>query len=670
MSINRLHIKLTTTIIIIFFASLAISYANIDYQEHDITPNTVFAEFNGGTITKADFDKELDNIPTMYRSRYTTSEGKENLLMSMITNEIFYLKALEMGIDTRPETQAKVQDNLTRFYALEYIRRNITNQVEVEKQEIIEYYQDYSRRFTEPANTTIKYIKVEDNESAINVSEQLDQGVDFIDLINRYSVNEYSKRNQGIIRNIRGSGYIQGVGREAELDNAIKEAPLEQWVGPIKTDIGYHFFKVIERIPEIVKPLEEVREQIVARLRPMREALLREEVKEDLMKKYDLSINENLLNTVNVTNITAEDDDLDQLIVDSNENELQITIRDVHSYFRQLSPQERSQMNNPAHIIRWLNSIVEHNLFAYEARVNNYEKYLMDDPDVQQVKRNTILRELFQELVLDYASASDEQIEKYYTENIASYTSDKHRTIQLFMFETNRNARKARRRIVRAIRNNDSDTIDEVIEGSLYTRNSGIITDVYSAEISQFKDNGRMAEAVWETNVGEVSSIKQNNEGNFFFVKIIEEFPSTVTPITEVKTQIRDLLSSSKRETRWIELQQELKQDFNVVTYPERVAVSFSANELFDLAEDALKRNRHHEALDYYNRIINIFRNNSDDYKALFMKAFLLAEDLNQEEEAVEYFKQLINEYPHADLHESAEFMIKSIQEDFKLFDD
>ena len=48
--------------------------------------------------------------------------------------------------------------------------------------------------------------------------------------------------------------------------------------------------------------------------------------------------------------------------------------------------------------------------------------------------------------------------------------------------------------------------------------------------------------------------------------------------------------------------------------------------------------------------------------KALFMEAYIKCENLGQKEEALELFRQMLDEYPKSDLADDAKFMMKTIE--------
>ncbi len=665
--INAIMNSKSLVLLLLTVLLLSLSHA----EQRIITEEAVFAEFEGGKITKADFDLEFEKIPVMYRSRYTSLEGQEDFLRSLVVNEIFYLEALERGIDQNPEIQQQILEAITPFYSRHFIRKEISEKVEVPEADVIEFYESNPGRFSTQPNTVIRYLKTHESEEAQEVKEGIESGEDFYDLMNKYSVNSHSKRNQGMIRDIRGNGYIRGVGRDEQLDNAIKEAPLNEWQGPLHTDVGYHFFKVTERQERELKPLEEVREQIIARLKPRVEHQLRQNIYQELKEKYEVELLENKLADIRINQIRPGSELLEEVVVNSPMNEFRLTLEDVHQHIQRISPQERAQLDNPEHLKRMIQGLLEQRLFGHEVVERGYQEELMQDPDVEHVKKIAVLRALYQEMVIDEVAASPEEIEQFYNQNLNNYRIRENISAQLFRFDSRGDARRAHREVRRALREEDQERINEVAARSLYSDNYGMIKSLSPDQIiPNLGEDQEILKTLWDTDQGELSRRRRDEDGKYFFVRVIEQNPESYRPLEEVEADIQNRLTAARREQRFAELQEDLLQKYRVNFNYDKLAHSITAKELFQLAEDALKRNRHHEAIEHYDRIIMIYNNNEDDYKAHFMKAFLYAEELQDDDKAVTLFEELLETYPHADLHESAEFMIKALRHGYDIFDD
>jgi len=79
------------------------------------------------------------------------------------------------------------------------------------------------------------------------------------------------------------------------------------------------------------------------------------------------------------------------------------------------------------------------------------------------------------------------------------------------------------------------------------------------------------------------------------------------------------------------------------------------------MAETAQKQNNYREAVHYYDQIIKDYANGRDDYKAWFMKAFVYAEDLKDNNKALQLYQEMLVKWPQGELNESAKFMIETL---------
>ena len=668
MEIKNQVVKIMMTVLcLLTLVTSGLLFAEERHQLED----TIFAEYRGGRITRADFDEEFQKIPLMYRSRFSNLAGQKELLNSIIISNLFYMKAQDLGVNQREDVKKAVEEGLREYYAMEFRQRDISDKVIIPQDEIRSHYDQNIDRFTESANTIIHYIMPEDNEQATLTKNALADGMDFIDVMNLYSTNSFSKRHQGVIRNIRGNGYIAGVGMDDTLDEAITNAPLNTWMGPLTTETGIHIFMVTERTPKRIKPLDEVRDEVISRLKPAEEIEMTENVYNQLKDKYGVQIHFDLLEGVNLMDPRTDPNKAQEMLVTANNPDLQMSIGGFLNHFRRFSQQEIAQVNNPQYRNETINNVVRTSLFAYEARMKGYSESMQNYPEAEQIRRNIVLTHLFNDLVVSQATPTRTDVEGHYQENLERYSVKESRTIQFFLFDNNRSARRARSNAVRAYRANNEEEISEIISGSLFTDNNGLIANIQrDPNIPRIGQDEQVFQTIWATKTNELSSIKRTADGNFFFVKVLDEIPARVIPLNEAEERITMQLTRELRERRWGELQEQLKEEYNLVTYMDRLAMMYSARELFDLAEESMKRNRHREAIQYYDQIVENYKNNDDDYKALFMKAFVMAEEMQNPQEAVKIFQSVIDNYPQGELHESAEYMIKSIEEGFDVFED
>jgi len=552
---------------------LTVSFA-IDIETRRISPDTVLAEYDGGTLIKADYDEEFRRLPLMFRARFSTSEGRREFLESIVINRICYLKAEELGIDRDPETFIKHRDDLKPFYASIYRREEIGKEV-----------------------------------------------------------------------------------REVEESTRIRERELKQ-----------------RKVNE-------------------------------LKRKYEVQIDQNRLASLDMLALTIDSDIFTEKIVTATLSELNISVGDLFVHYQTLSPyilnddmttdfsyynhyrflsrEEWAELNSPETIERLVNNIIEVNLFDYEAREMGYDEYLYDDPEreiiardpegsrfdlavfenpeVRQLRKHIILKTLFDRLVVDVADPTKEEIKEYYRNNIDDYSVDESRRLQIFVYDTEEEALRSREVVTQAVRESDEWTIIDMIRSSRYPQ---IVRAMQFVErnraLPYFGEDSKLYELIWNSAPGELSEVTRSDTGLYYFLTVIEHNPSHTYPLEQFEREITNTLTYQARTRRWQEVVRDLFEEYQVKLYPDKLFIILEADEYFALAEQAQNRGRYLEAIRHYNSIIEHHKNNEDDYRALFAKAFTYAGELGEKEKGIELFQQLINEYPTGELHESAEFMIET----------
>ena len=106
---------------------------------------------------------------------------------------------------------------------------------------------------------------------------------------------------------------------------------------------------------------------------------------------------------------------------------------------------------------------------------------------------------------------------------------------------------------------------------------------------------------------------------------VTESFPfDETTLVFKVMGKMFTTTDIWQSKLKFEEVTTELKAKYNVVKYENRLFVVLTAEEYFKLAEEAQKKRRFEDAIYYYNKVVQHYPNNQDDYKASFMIAFLM----------------------------------------------
>lgn len=135
------------------------------------------------------------------------------------------------------------------------LQYSIVNSVEVSDAEIEKYYNENKDRFTVEEQVEASHILVEDEETAKEILNKLNNGSDFAELAKEYSLDGSASRGGNL-----------GFFPRGRMVKPFEEAAFALQVGeisePVKTDFGYHIIKVTNRQEAKTLSLEESKEDI------------------------------------------------------------------------------------------------------------------------------------------------------------------------------------------------------------------------------------------------------------------------------------------------------------------------------------------------------------------------------------------------------------------------
>ncbi|MDY6915497.1 MAG: peptidyl-prolyl cis-trans isomerase, partial [Candidatus Cloacimonadota bacterium] len=294
------------------------------------------------------------------------------------------------------------------------------------------------------------------------------------------------------------------------------------------------------------------------------------------------------------------------------------------------------------------------------------------------IVRNSVVRSIYNRLVVEDIDLSEEAARNYYEDNIKDFSTLHNRAIQTFVFKNKKAAENAYKKVKKAlgygflgIRTGkiDSVKINEIIEeSSEFSNNNGIIENIYDNGIIPGHGKDKYySKKIWEIPSEEakphkLSDIFQNSKDEYVFFRIVEDNVAQAIPFEEVKEKVKRKMLKDLSQKKFKALEKELSEKFNLKKYPEKLIVKLTAEEYFKKAEDAQKRNNFKQAVYFYDQIIKYYPESQDEYKAKFMKGFVYAEDLNEKSAALDIFQNLVEKYPDGELNESAEYMIQELE--------
>ncbi|WP_077623139.1 peptidylprolyl isomerase [Sediminibacillus massiliensis] len=220
-------------------------------------PETV-VETEQGDVTKEEFYQELKSqsgetvlqqlvMKTILEGNYDVEEEAVDAELESLKEQ--YGDQFEMVLQQNQFADEEEFKEVLRLNMLQ--EKAITEDVEVTDEEI---QQRYERMQTE---LTARHILVEDEETAKEVKQKLEDGEDFADLAEEYSTDSTSAANGGDLGTFAAGDMVP------EFEDAAYNLEVDEISEPVQSQHGWHIIQVTEKNEvEDVEPLEDIKDQL------------------------------------------------------------------------------------------------------------------------------------------------------------------------------------------------------------------------------------------------------------------------------------------------------------------------------------------------------------------------------------------------------------------------
>jgi len=257
-------------------------------------PGPVLARVDDTEITAADLQDVLARYSHMpfVLARYSTPEKKRELLDSLVRYELMAREALRRGYDRDPDVQRIAKKQMVAQFEKWEINDKLRAE-DVPPADIEKYYREHQPEFVRPEEVRVSQILVHEATAARRIAAEAKTGRNdaksFRDLVERYSEDQDSKPRAGDL-----TFFDRKTTREpkALVDAAFAMTQVNDVVGPISSDKGFHILKLTERRPEVMRPLADAKLDIQKRLLEQMRAQKKRELVEEARKSIRVEIDE------------------------------------------------------------------------------------------------------------------------------------------------------------------------------------------------------------------------------------------------------------------------------------------------------------------------------------------------------------------------------------------
>ena len=282
----------------------------------------ILAKINGTVISLSDFEKEFSSARSGYGSSYpadreTLLKLKGVYLKQMIVEKLILLEAEKLGIEVGAEevdaaisvVKKDYSDDKTfkKIFTDEYINfdewkekirtklliekvvfHSVISKINVSEEEVEDFYNASEDDFKTAEQVRVRQIVVKEEKDAVEARRRIKAGEDFASVAREVSLSPDAADGGDL-------GFFSRGVMPVEFDKAVFPLKAGTLSEIVRSPYGYHIFLVEEKTKAGDLSLDEVRDEIVERLKRLKTEKLYMKFIVDLKKKADIEIHQGLL---------------------------------------------------------------------------------------------------------------------------------------------------------------------------------------------------------------------------------------------------------------------------------------------------------------------------------------------------------------------------------------
>ncbi|MDZ7859627.1 MAG: peptidyl-prolyl cis-trans isomerase [Candidatus Krumholzibacteriota bacterium] len=247
------------------------------------------ARLDDEVIKERELKARMKSLPYSQKKKYEGEAGRAELVDEMIKERVLYKAALENKIQNKESIRTKL-DYARRAILIKAYYGYMAEKMECTDKEIKEYYDNHQLEFKNESTVRAQHIFSRDSLKAAEWKKRIESSDDphiFNKIAKKESEDLSTSQNNGILGYFNPYGYINFVGKDRRFGNAVEWLSEGQISDVISYDKGYSIVKVLEKRPATIKPLSEVREDIIRKIKNRKiKEVIENEIKR-LQKKYN-----------------------------------------------------------------------------------------------------------------------------------------------------------------------------------------------------------------------------------------------------------------------------------------------------------------------------------------------------------------------------------------------
>lgn len=343
-----------------------------------------------------------------------------------------------------------------------------------------------------------------------------------------------------------------------------------------------------------------------------------------------------------------------------------ITQSELNRQMAALPPFTRQRYVGPEGTIDFLRRMVEQEVVYQAALRAGYDSSPEVMRTVEAVKRQEMMRAYYRHEIEGKVEIPESEILAYYEEYDEQFELPSRVKFRHIMRDTEAQAAEARRRVMGG---ESFDAVARDVSTHAATRKAGGLVQWINMG-SGYSSAGMDAKFIgdlFDWKVGEMTGPLESKRG-WHIVRIEGKEEDRRTTLEEARDRIIQNLKPQKVRAHYEQVLEELKEKSNA-TINEDIFRSKprTEEELFTLAQET---ENPVERLEYYSELVFNYPDGDHADEAQFMIGFIQAEELQNPEAANRAFERVLEKYPDSELAQSATWMIENMGKETPPFEE
>ena len=254
----------------------------------------IVARVGRTNITKTHLMEKMAELPPFAQQQFAGPEGTIAFLHRLVDEEVLYQAALKAGHDQDPEVVRALEAVKRRAVIQAFYAEDVEAKTVVPDESVEAYYEEHGEQFQRRGRVKFRHILVSTQAEADAARSRVLGGEDFASVAREVSTDSATRSAGGLMASVKQGDGAPDAGMDAAFIERVREWKAGEVTDPLRSDRGWHVVRIEEKVDEGVKPLEEVREQIVKSLLPEKTREHYEEVLAGLKESYGVSVNEDV----------------------------------------------------------------------------------------------------------------------------------------------------------------------------------------------------------------------------------------------------------------------------------------------------------------------------------------------------------------------------------------